>query len=124
MDRGALPLDPAEVGAAAMTREAPRRDIDRTAPDGKIRRECKSCGKWKRREAENYHRKTDRHGAPAWAVRCRACESAERRVRRAADPGAHREPPPVLPRTPPPIMAWCWWEQPGTGTQTAPKGFR
>jgi hypothetical protein len=93
-----------------MTREAPRREIDFTNADSKIRRQCKGCGKLKRREAENFHRKTDKYGKPNWAVRCRVCEAGERRMRRAVEPGRHLEPPPELPRTPPPIMGWCWWE--------------
>jgi hypothetical protein len=93
-----------------MTHEAPRRDIDHTSPDGKIRRECKQCGLFKRRDGSNFHHKVAKNGAPAWAYTCKSCESAERRVRRAVEPGRHLEPPPELPRTPPPIMGWCWWE--------------
>ena len=110
MDRKPLPLDPAEVGSQTVTRAKPRRDVDRTAPDGKIRRECKKCGKWKRLEASNFCRKPIKVGKPGWCYTCKTCEASERRVRRAGEPGQHHALPPPLPRTPPPVLGWCWWE--------------
>ena len=110
MDRKPLPLDPAEVGSQTVTRAKPRRDVDRTSPDGKIRRECKQCGLFKRRDGSNFHHKTTKDGRPAWAYTCKTCEASERRVRRAVEPGQHHPLPPPLPLTPPPVMGWAWWE--------------